>query len=233
MVAATLLWDFRATLIFVVVVLGLSLASQVAMDVGVLSLAQLTASRTNPIGVLASVFAHYDVSHLAANVEGLVFFAGAFIFTNVPLSSAERARRSRWFALISYPLAVSVNVIYIALSPGSSSGASGVVYTAFGIGFVFFVTNARDGAAFFVKLFRAARNDAASVRPMRRAFWWLGMDVIFVAIFLYLIVFDLPLLFGVGYSGINAFAHLLGFLFGFVATLGWQCRSQPGSAVPR
>jgi membrane associated rhomboid family serine protease len=48
------------------------------------------------------------------------------------------------------------------------------------------------------------------------------MNVALVAIFLYLIEFDLPQLFGVGYSGINAFAHLMGFLLGFLSTIVWS-----------
>ncbi len=231
--ATALLRDFRATLLLIAVVLGLSLITQVSMGVGALSLGQLSASRANPIGVVTSVFAHYDWVHLEANVVGLLFFGGAFVFTNFPMGSAERARRSLWFAVASYPIAVTVNIVYIVLAPGSTSGASGLVYAAFGIGFVFFVTNARDEAALFVKLFRAAHDDGGSVRLLRSAFWWLGMDVALVAVFLYLIVFDLPALFGTGSAGINAFAHLLGFLFGFVATLGWHYRSQSVSAVPR
>lgn len=228
--AGTVLWEFRSTLLLVVLVLGLSLAVQVAIEARVVTLAQLSASRANPIGVVLSVFAHYDWSHLGANAEGLLFFTGAFIFTNVPQQSAERVRRSKWFALIAYPLAVAVNVIYVALSPGSSSGASGLVYAAFGIGFVFFLNNARDGAGPFLRLFRSAQSDAGRIRALRHAFWWLGMDVALVAVFFYLIVFDLPALFGVGYSGINAFAHLLGFLLGFVFSIVWS--SVPRQQVP-
>lgn len=220
--AGTLLWDFRVILILVIAVLGLSLVVQLAMQAGAVSMQQLSASRTNPIGVVTSVFAHYDRSHLAANAEGLAFFTGAFILTNIPLSSVERMRRAKWFAFIAYPLAVTVNVIYVVLSPGSSFGASGLVYAAFGIGFVFFLINAREGAVLFVKLLRAARSDVGSVRPLRHAFWWLGMDVAFIAIFFYLIEFDLPQLFGVGDSGINAFAHLLGFLLGVIFTFIWS-----------
>jgi membrane associated rhomboid family serine protease len=222
----SLLRDFRATLILVVVVLGLGLAVQLAMEAGVVSLNQLSAARANPLGVFTSIFAHYDWSQLAANVEGLLFFAGAFMFTNIPLSSAERARRALWFASIAYPLAVVVNVVYVALAPGSSSGASGLVYAAFGIGFAFFLNNARDGGRSFFTLFRSAPSDAGGIRRLRHAFWWLGMNVALVAIFLYLILFDLPLLFGVGYSGINAFAHLLGFLLGFILTIAWSALRQ-------
>lgn len=229
--AAVLVRDFRLTLLLVAIVLGLCVATQVALDSGAVQLSQLSASRANPMGVILSVFAHYDWAHLSANAEGLAFFAGAFIFTNIPLSSTERARRSRWFALISYPLAVSVNVVYITLAPGSSSGASGLVYAAFGVSFVFFVINASEGAVRFATLIRAARDDVADVRPMRHAFWWLGMNVTLVAVFLYLIEFNLPLLFGVGYSGINAFAHLLGFLLAFLLSMVWSYAPQHRSSA--
>ena len=216
-----LLWDFRVTLLVVAVVLGLSLISLLALESGFVTRDQLFASRSNPLGVVISVFSHWDRERLWVNTQGLLFYAGAYIFASIPQASEERVRRGNWFAWFAIPTAVAVNIVYVSFSTVSTLGASGLVYAVFGAALVFLVQNFAGEINDLYLVVRKRKSIAQKSPPP----WWRGVDLLLFLTFLYLLVFYRDLVFGVGQSGANPFAHILGFASGFVLT-GWKLRSR-------
>ena len=130
-------------------------------------------------------------------------------------------RRGSWFACFAIPIAVAVNIVYISVSTATTLGASGLIYAVFGAAFAFLVQN-----------FAGDVNDLYLVMHMRKSTaqkslppWWRGVDLLLFLTFLYLLVFYRDLVFGVGQSDANPFAHVLGFASGFVLT-AWKFRSR-------
>src|SRR3972149_5149957 len=212
------LWDFRAGLLVVLVVLMLSLASQIALEGGIVTRDQLAASRNNPFGAVTAIFARWDRSRLAENVSGLLLYVGLFLFTNSYHCRTERERRGRWLVVLSFPAAVAANVAYIAMSPGSTLGASGLVYSILGIAFAFFLINAVREGGDLAQRFRAHGTNSGNPRTIMRSLFWFSMNATSFLFFVYYLSVDQGGLFGVGERGINAFAHLMGFGLGFGVT---------------
>src|SRR5881628_3057869 len=88
-----LIWDFRITLLTTSAVLGLCAVTQIAVGVGIVARDQLAASRTNPVGVFTSVFAHWDATRFLSNTSTLLLYTALFIFSSYRLTRAERKRR--------------------------------------------------------------------------------------------------------------------------------------------
>jgi membrane associated rhomboid family serine protease len=156
-------------------------------------------------------------------VWGLLVFAGLYIFTNVPLEREERSRRGWWFALLGVPIAWATNAAFVAFSPGSSLGASGLVFALFGMAFGFCLFNTLDEFRKLVRQLRQPREDLRRPGAAVHAAVWLSLNALVFVYFLYYILLEIlfrrALLFGIGEEGINASAHLLGFLLGFSITL--------------
>src|SRR5437016_3558602 len=53
-------------------------------------------SRTNLLGLVISIFGHWDMTRLQQNAQTLLFLAVIFPFTNFSQDSKERVRRSSW-----------------------------------------------------------------------------------------------------------------------------------------
>ena len=216
--AGRLVWDFRAAILIVAVVLGLSFAVEMARESGVVSRDQLMASRTNLPGLVVSIFSHWDMTRFQENAQTLLFLAVIYPFTNFSQDRMERVRRSSWFALLVFPLAVIVNVLGIILSPTPSLGASGLVMAGLGIAFAFFSFNAVRGFGNLVALVRKEINDPDKRRAALVDLWWLPWNALLFVFFLFLLVFDRAALFGLGDPTINVGAHLVGFGMGFGLT---------------
>ncbi len=225
--AVRLIWDFRAALLVLAVVLGLSFAVEMARESGMVSRDQLMASRTNLLGLVVSIFSHWDMTRLQENAQTLLFLAVMYPFTNFSQDRMERVRRSSWFAVLVFPLAVIVNVLSILLSPASSLGASGLVMVGLGIAFAFFSLNSIRGFGNLVALVRKEINDPDERRAALLDLWWLPWNALLFVFFLFLLVFDRAALFGLGDPAINVTAHMVGFGMGFGLTAFMWDRVEP------
>jgi membrane associated rhomboid family serine protease len=216
--ARHLVWDFRSTLLIVAVVLALSFGIEMARESGLVSRDQLMASRTNLLGLVVSIFSHWDMTRLQENAQTLLFLAVIYPFTNFSQETTERVRRSSWFAVVVFPLAVIVNVLSVLLSPASSLGASGLVMAGFGIAFAFFLLNSIHGFGHLTAFLRKEIDDPDKRRAALLDLWWLPWNALLFVFYLFFLVFDRAALFGLGDPAINGTAHIVGFGMGFALT---------------
>ena len=217
-----LVWDFRHTLLVVLLVLAFCAVTQTAMWLDLVSLDQLAASRSNPSGVVTAIFTHWDWSLLLENAESLLFFTGLFVISNYPRDRAERVRRGRWFAALVFPIAVVVNLVDVLRSPSSSQGASGLVFAGLGIAFALFLTNTMDEASDLIRPAHADRAGPQGRWERFRTVCWFAVNGSLFLSFLILALSNQAVLFGTGDVTINASAHALGFVLGVIATLVWH-----------
>lgn len=209
--------DFRYILLMVGLVLGLSLLSQLAMQSGIVSRDQLTASPTNVPGVFPAVVSHYDWTRLAENSSALIAYTALFILTNAFEERLDRERRSWWLAVLAYPAAVVVNLAIIVVYTGGSLGASGLINVELGVAFVFFWVNTWSAVHDLIRLRRkqpVAREGGLAAQSLL----WNGFCVL---LFMFLLEFDQKDLFGLGDPTVSPQAHAIGFGIGGGLTLVW------------
>jgi membrane associated rhomboid family serine protease len=169
----------------------------------------LSASRSTPWGIITSIFAHINISHLALNMGGLFLFMFLFAFCNSTFILKSKRRVEIFFLVSVFVFAVISNVLWIALTPNPSIGASGLVYA---------VESSLAGFSFAngLQLLYFSKFKAQSVSTMYIVF----MNIVVFSVMLIQIVQSPDIFLNVG-QGVNIIAHGISFLLGFLISPLW------------
>jgi membrane associated rhomboid family serine protease len=92
----------------------------------------LSASRSSLWGIFTAVFTHSDLSHLTNNMVLLSFFIFLFALCSSTFNLQSKRKIESFFLVSIFACAVLANILWIALTPNRSIGASGLVYAVEG-----------------------------------------------------------------------------------------------------
>lgn len=205
--------DFRSTLlIYSLVVVVSSVLYTLTVTFGIYPW-DWGASRFNPFGLFTSTVLHGSLVHLLGNMVLLSFFVFLFVLVNVPYPSHVRRKRSRFFAVTILPAAVAADILFVLLTPGTTVGASGIVYAALGVAFGFSVAHLSHEFGIFL-------DNRRGKTPQRMGLsrgWIIANLFVFIPFFA-LIAIQPQAFLGVR-EGVNAFGHGVAFLIAFGVTM--------------
>jgi len=180
-----------------------------------------------PWGILTSAFTHEDLGHLVSNLEGFVLTIGLFVMVSRVNPVRVRKRWSRAFIWLVFVAGFAANATEYPLllwdQNYNSWGASGIVYGAFG---VLLTASLRS----FPSHVRAIARERRRWARKRRKWGIFKFDqislvilpalaCITVIISFLLIIFADPEGFLGARPGVDVWAHGVGFLGGFLASM--------------
>jgi membrane associated rhomboid family serine protease len=179
--------------------------SQVYPNIG----SMLSASRSTPWGIITSIFAHSDLSHLAFNMGSLFLLMLLFAFCNSTFHLHNKKRIELFFLVSIFVFAIISNILWIIFRPNPSIGASGLVYAVEGtlVGFSF----ANGIQVCNLSKFKNQRISTATI---------VLMNIVVFAILFAQILLNVDSFLSVG-QGVNIIAHGASFLLGFFVSVPW------------
>jgi membrane associated rhomboid family serine protease len=169
----------------------------------------LSASRSTPWGIITSIFAHSDLSHLAFNMGSLFLLMLLFTFCNSTFHFNSKKRIEMFFLVSIFMFAIISNILWIVFRPDSSIGASGLVYAVEGILVGFSFANGIQVCNF--SKFKNQRIPTALI---------VLTNIAVFAVLFAQILLNPNIFLSVG-QGINLIAHGVSFLLGLFASVPW------------
>lgn len=115
---------FCAYFLFLIVCVSVFVLSQVYPFIQNM----LSASRASLWGVVTAVFVHSSYSHLAYNMTSLFLFIFLITFCCSTVRKVMKKKIESYLFVTTFSFAIISNVLWVALTPNPSVGASGLVY---------------------------------------------------------------------------------------------------------
>lgn len=180
-------------------------------------------SADHPWGIITSNFTQAELPHLASNLEGFTLAAGLFVVVCLVLKVGDRRRWSRvffWLVFLSGIVGSAIEYPVLVINGDFSWGSSGIVYGALG---VLLAACLRSLPAQMRALAKEHRRWARKRRKWglfrfgRRSLrTFPNLMSLAILISFSLLIFTNPADFLSVAPGVDALAHGLGFLLGFL-----------------
>jgi membrane associated rhomboid family serine protease len=169
----------------------------------------LSASRTTPWGIITAIFTHSNLSHLTNNMVFLFLFMFLFALCGSTFSPQSKRKIEIFFLVSTFVFAVLANILWIALTPNRSIGASGLVYAIEGSLVYFSLYNG-------LQLLNFSKFKAQSLSTK----YIVILNILACLSVLIQIALSPAIFLNVG-QNINSFAHGSSFLLGFFINPFW------------
>lgn len=201
-----LILDHKVFFIFIVFIAILSIVIHILKILNPSLGEILILSKSNPLGIITSIFSHKNFTHLFSNLIFLFLWSFYIIFLNGFLKISEKKKRSRVLVFATFLATVISNIIWLFLikNPNSTSeGSSGLVFAVVGMAFGFSLIN-------IMRLLRTKLD-----------LYHLLLNFGFFVLVAFMIYFYPSYFFAKG-AGVNLLSHLLGFLIGFLISVSYE-----------
>jgi membrane associated rhomboid family serine protease len=169
----------------------------------------LSASRATSWGIITSIFAHTNISHLALDMGSLFLFIVLFTLCNSTFLLRTKKKIETFFLASVFIFAIISNILWIFFASKGTIGASGLVYAVEGVLIGFSLVNSLQ-----ILNFSKFRVQSLSTKY-----------VVFINIVVGFGVIAQILLSPDGFlnvgQGVNTIAHTVSFQLGFFASFIW------------